>query len=195
MKLKIGHVYKFNYQKLHESKTVADNVEVRLTKKALNSLVKDLVDTAAEREEYFIAHEKELKDYIKDLKGLEKAKSKRIASGKKQKSADEKNYEEWLELGRLTFFNNEKETRKIWKARNLFIRNFIPLQMTDVLDISEENEDAATSDCIRTISAVYGGKHITVNGKLVYTWYLTEWATLNKAYIKGLEQYLTEESF
>lgn len=193
MKLKIGHVYKFNYQKLHDVQTVTDSIEARLTDKALTSLIKDLADTAAEREEYFIKSKTDNADYLKDLKKLETLKSKRIASGKKQKTEAEKELEESVAVGKQTLlFDNKKETRKNWKARNLFIRNFIPEQISNLLDLNKEIEDAASK---RNITAVYGGQYISANGKIVHTWYLAGWATLNKAYIKGLEQYLLTESY
>jgi len=196
-KLNVGQLYVFDYERFHEVQTLKNvqYVQCQLSKKERNNLIKDTLDNKEHIENFFNTQKNDaaLQKYFADIKKYNKIVEKRKAEGIHTKSDKELSLLELIESSKSVLFPKQKKVKKAnFMARNIFIRYFIPE------NIAFENYKNIDTDLIvdkavenNKIVALYSGKHYTVNGLLVYKWYMLNPTNIPDYYItESMKKYL-----
>ncbi len=179
---KIGHVYKFGYTPLHESRKVEDPIVCSLSADEQKLLIESLVYGAEKTAEAFKKKQEDFNVYYNMVNELERMVAKRQKKGDRKKTAEEVDLERRINAMKKIYFRRKTDDEKklippVIKARNLFFRNYLPKQIDNSKD---------------STMAVYAGKDISSNGNVTYRWYVLNPVPVSKKMInKEIKPFIT----
>lgn len=157
---KIGRVYNIDYTRLHDVVTFEDATLCQLPDMRCDVLIDSVNDHADLIEEEFNRIWKKSEKYRSLLKKYSTLK-------KKEAKAETK---ELIDAEKEKLFGNQKiKFDPIDRADNLFIRYFIPKNVT----VNEKS----------SLKVLYTGKRLTTKGKVVHRWIVLSPAKIRSQYI------------